>query len=228
MTTDPYTATGPMILPSILSADFVKLGAEVEDALAAGGDFLHCDVLDGHFAPNISFGPHVIEAVRRVTPCYLDCHLMISEPVRYAEALVKAGASSLTFHTEAVDDPVATAKELRKRGCRVGVTIRPATPVEAVWPVLDLVDLVLVMSVVPGFSGQQFMPEVLGKCEAVKRRLRPDQRLEIDGGMKPNTIRRAADAGVDWFVVASAIFDKPDRPAAVHALRDALAEPARA
>jgi ribulose-phosphate 3-epimerase len=222
MTSDPYASTGPMILPSILSADFAKLGAEIDDVLKAGGDFLHCDVLDGHFAPNISFGPHVIDAVRRTTPCYLDCHLMISDPVRYADALVKAGASNLTFHTEAVEDPVATAKELRKRGCHVGVTIRPATPVEALWPVLDLVDMVLVMSVVPGFSGQKFMPEVLPKCEAVKKRLRPDQRLEIDGGMKPTTIRQAADAGVDWFVVASAIFDQPDRGAAVSALRKPL------
>ena len=224
MQTDPYAAPpGPMILPSILSADFAKLGTEVDEVLDGGGDFLHCDVLDGHFAPNISFGPHVIEAVRRVTPCYLDCHLMISDPVRYADPLVRAGASSLTFHTEAVGDPVATARELRKRGCRVGVTIRPSTPVEAIWPVLDGVDLVLVMSVEPGFSGQQFMPEVLPKCEAVKRRLRPDQRLEIDGGIKPANVRRAAAAGVDWFVVASAIFGKPDRAAAVADLRAALA-----
>ncbi len=222
MTTDPYAATGPMILPSILSADFARLGAEIADVLAGGGDFLHCDVLDGHFAPNISFGPHVIEAARRSTPAYLDCHCMISDPVRYADPLVKAGANSLTFHVEAVADPVATAKELRKRGCRVGVTLKPATPVEAIWPVLDHVDLVLVMSVVPGFSGQAFMPEALPKCEAVKARLRADQRLEIDGGIKPGNIRQAADAGVDWFVVASAIFNRPDRAAAVAALRDAI------
>ncbi len=163
--------------------------------LAAGGDFLHCDVLDGHFAPNISFGPHVIEAARRATPAYLDCHLMISEPVRYADALVRAGANSLTFHVEAVADPVATAAELRKRGCRVGVTLRPATPVEAIWPVLDAVDLVLVMSVVPGFSGQAFMPEVLGKCEAVKaaaaaRPAAGDRRRDQAGQHPPGGRRR--------------------------------------
>ncbi len=223
MISDPFATTGPQILPSILSADFAKLADEIRDVDKGGADFLHLDVMDGHFVPNISFGPGVTAAVRKVTSAFLDVHLMISDPVRYAPAFVQAGADGLTFHVETVTDPAATVRELRKLGVeRVGVTLNPATDVNSLWPVIDEVDHVLIMSVVPGFSGQKFMPEVLKKAEAVKKRLRSNQRLEIDGGIKPENIRLAMDAGVDWFVVASAIFDKPDRGRAIAELRSEL------
>src|SRR5687768_5618394 len=133
MISNPFERTGPQIAPSILSADFGKLADEIADVDRGGADFLHLDVMDGHFVPNISFGPAVIAATRKATRAYLDAHLMISEPLRYAPAMVKAGAQNVTFHVEAVADPAAAAKEIRKLGCHVGVTLNPATPVERLW-----------------------------------------------------------------------------------------------
>jgi len=223
VTSNPFESTAPQIAPSILSADFSKLKSEIDDVDRGGADFLHLDVMDGHFVPNISFGPAVTAATRASTTAFLDIHLMISEPVRYAPGFLKAGADALTFHVETVTDVAATAQELRKLGCKhVGITLNPATPIESVYPALDHVDHVLVMSVVPGFSGQKFMPEVLPKCEAVTKRLRRDQRLEIDGGINLDTIGQARDAGVDWFVVATAIYGERDRAAAIRNLRGKL------
>lgn len=222
MTRAPLELNSPLIAASILSADFGFLGREIDDVLSHGADFLHLDVMDGHFVNNISFGPPVIASVRKHTKAYLDAHLMISEPLRYAPAIRKAGVDHITFHVEVVDDPAAAAREIRKLGCTVGITLNPATPVERVFPALGDVDVVLVMSVVPGFSGQKFMPEVLSKCRELRKRLGPNQRLEIDGGINAETVKQAADAGVDWYVVASAIFDHSNRAAAIADIRDAM------
>jgi len=223
MTTNPFQSASPQIAASILAADFSRLADEVADVDRGGADFLHLDVMDGHFVPNISFGPAVTAAVRGVTRAFLDVHLMITEPERYTPLFVEAGANAITFHVEVAADPLQTAGRLRKMGCKhVGITLNPATPVEKIFPALEAVDHVLVMSVVPGFGGQKFMPEMLKKVEILKKRLRADQRLEIDGGIHEQTIRQARDAGVDWFVVGSGIFEHKDRAAAIAELRKRL------
>jgi ribulose-phosphate 3-epimerase len=195
-----------LISPSILSADFANLERDLRRAEAAGADWHHVDVMDGHFVPNLTIGPPVVKAVKRAAGVPLDVHLMIDHPLRYAEAFCDAGADWLTFHVESKDDPLATAAAIRGRGARVGVTLNPDTPVSALGPLVGLADMVLVMSVFPGFAGQSFIPESLERVREVRERLGFTGDVEIDGGIAEDTIADAAAAGANVFVAGTAIY----------------------
>jgi ribulose-phosphate 3-epimerase len=217
MSRPPFRLARPVvrIAPSLLSADFAIPAADLARIEAAGAEMIHLDVMDGHFVPNISFGVPVIKSLRPRSRLFFDAHLMISEPGRYAEPFIQAGCDHLTFHIEVVSKPQVLVDEIHRLGASAGVCLNPTTPVSAIEKVMEAVDLVLVMSVWPGFGGQKFMPEVLDKVADLRSRLAPHQRLQIDGGIDENTIEAAAKAGADTFVAGTAVFGKPDPPQAM-------------
>jgi len=214
-----------IIAPSIVSADHLRLQDEITACENGGADWVHVDVMDGHFVPNITMGPFLVEAYKRATRLPLDVHLMIEKPERYLEAYAKAGAAHLTVHVETCPHLYRTLQEIKTLGCLAGVTLNPATPVSALQPVLHLADLVLVMSVNPGFSYQTFLPDSLGRVRHVRKMLdemKSSAHLEVDGGVSPDNIAQIVDAGANAFVSANAIFRHPQGTAAgVEALRRA-------
>lgn len=214
------------IAASLLAADFGRLAEEVSE-VAPHVESLHLDVMDGHFVPNLSFGLPVISALRRVTDLHFDCHLMTTNPGAYVSELAEAGANLLTMHIEATPDPTRAAKRTRDAGLEFGLVINPSTPLDGVIPYLELTDLLLLMSVEPGFGGQQFMEEVLPKVEAAREWVESHDLsvdIQIDGGVTPKTAPRARAAGANVFVAGTAVFASADRQQAIADLRRAIEE----
>lgn len=208
----------PLIAPSMLKCDFGNLQREVALLERGGAEVLHLDVMDGHFVPNITYGPVVVEGLRRLTGLPFDTHLMLAEPGRYVDEFVAAGCQSLTFHIEAVPEPLPLLRRIRELNCAAGMALNPDTPVSAIRPALAECDAVLVMSVPPGFGGQTFRREALAKVAQI-RSLCPDLLIGIDGGIGPATIGEASAAGADLFVVGSSIFGEADYGSAISSLR---------
>ncbi|SHJ92841.1 ribulose-phosphate 3-epimerase [Pseudonocardia thermophila] len=216
----------PMIAPSILAADFARLADEaaaVAGPAGEGADWLHVDVMDGHFVPNLTLGLPVVQSLLKATDLPLDCHLMIEDPDRWAIGYAEAGAYNVTVHVEAARDPVALAKNLRAAGAKAGLSIKPGTPLEPHIETLKHYDTLLVMSVEPGFGGQEFIPDVLEKVRTARRLVDTGHLtvlVEIDGGINADTVEAAAEAGVDCFVAGSAVYGADDPGRAVRALRE--------
>lgn len=210
------------IAPSILSADFARLAEEIRDVEQGGADYIHVDVMDGHFVPNITIGPLIVEAIRPITKLPLDVHLMIEQPDRYIPAFAKAGADYLSVHVEACPHLHRTIHLIKEQGIKAGVVLNPHTPVEMIQHIIDDVDLVLLMTVNPGFGGQKFIPSVLPKIRQVAQLVKERGRfveIEVDGGINAKTARLCMEAGANVLVAGSAIYNERDRAAAIRAIR---------
>jgi ribulose-phosphate 3-epimerase len=209
------------IAPSILSADFARLADEIAEIESAGVNIVHLDVMDGHFVPNITIGPPVVAKLRKYSGLVFDSHLMISEPDKYAEHFVEAGVNHITFHIEVSDKPEKLIDKLRNLGVTAGICLNPETPVEAIEAIAPLCDMVLVMTVRPGFGAQHFMPEAAKKIAQIREIVGPEIRIEVDGGIDAQTTPIVVSYGADTLVAGNAIFSKTDRIAAIRAIREA-------
>ena len=218
-----------LIAPSILSADFSRLDREIE-SVEKDSDWIHVDVMDGHFVPNLTIGPVVVKWIRKATPAFLDVHLMITDPLKYAPEFAQAGADSVTFHREIDEDPREVIRAIRALGKKVGMSLRPKTPLSEVLPFVPELDLVLVMTVEPGFGGQKFMPDMMPKVRELRRLVAEEKlscRIEVDGGINAETAPLTVSEGADVLVAGNAIFAEKDRAAAIKKLRNSIDKSAR-
>ncbi len=215
------------VAPSILSADFANLASEIRQVTEAGVRMVHLDIMDGHFVPNLTIGPPVVKWIRRCTEAVLDVHLMITDPQRYAPRFIEAGADHITFHIETVKNPFQMIEELHAQGVSAGVTLNPATPVESVFESAPLCEMVLVMTVEPGFGGQEFMDFAARKCLPLRERFGPSLRIEVDGGINAQTAPLAVGYGADTLVAGQAVFGEQDRAGAIRRILESAARAAR-